>query len=184
MLGRPGCGKGTFLKLIPEADVMSMSSDLLGMKEHPEYGAIITDAISSGCMVPTEIVLPLFDKKWREMVHDGRQDVVLDGVIRSNIQAEHCLRVIHNSVYAYRVIGVFIDVPSEECKKRMLYGRKRPDDTEESIARRFQYYDAFTLPVLEFLEAMGCPVVRINGNQSVEAVAAEAKQKLGLFEAK
>jgi hypothetical protein len=26
--------------------------------------------------------------------------------------------------------------------------------------------------------------VRINGNQSVEAVAAEAKQKLGLFEAK
>jgi len=49
----------------------------------------------------------------------------------------------------------------------------RPDDTEQVVAERLKAYEKQTLPVADYYRAKGL-VVDVNGDQSVEAVAAQA----------
>ena len=49
----------------------------------------------------------------------------------------------------------------------------RPDDTEQVVAERLKAYEKQTLPVADYYRAKGL-VVDIDGNQPVEAVAAQA----------
>jgi len=49
----------------------------------------------------------------------------------------------------------------------------RPDDTEEVVAERLKAYQRQTLPLVEYYRAKG-RLVDVNGDQPVEAVAAQA----------
>ncbi len=101
----------------------------------------------------------------------------------------------------YQVI--FFNLSEEKAKQRLLgrmfnsttgetfpYGTKidpktgeklihRSDDNEESILKRIEEYTTKTLPILE-LQKKEWRVLEINADQSVEEVAKEIEEKLGL----
>ena len=49
----------------------------------------------------------------------------------------------------------------------------RPDDNEQVVAERLKAYERQTLPLVDYYSAKG-RLVEINGEQPVEAVAAQA----------
>ena len=53
----------------------------------------------------------------------------------------------------------------------------RPDDTEAVVAERLKAYEKQTLPLVEYYKAKG-QLVDVNGDQPVEAVAAEASEAI------
>jgi len=74
-----------------------------------------------------------------------------------------------------RIYNVYFQPPKVEGICDVDGGRLvvRPDDTEEVVAERLKAYERQTLPVLEYYKARG-RVVEVNGDQPVEAVAAQA----------
>ncbi len=53
----------------------------------------------------------------------------------------------------------------------------RPDDTEAVVAERLKAYERQTLPLVAYYQAKG-QLVNVNGDQAVEAVAAEASSAI------
>jgi adenylate kinase family enzyme len=56
--------------------------------------------------------------------------------------------------------------------------RGRPDDTPETISKRFQEYYAITEPVLEYLKQQGAKVYDVNGDQEPETVHQDVRRAL------
>ena len=74
-----------------------------------------------------------------------------------------------------RIYNVYFQPPKVEGICDVDGGRliARPDDTEEVVAERLKAYERLTLPVVDYYRARGL-VVDIDGEQPVEAVAAQA----------
>ena len=74
-----------------------------------------------------------------------------------------------------RIYNVYFQPPKVEGICDVDGGRLsvRPDDTEEVVAERLKAYERLTLPVVDYYRARG-QVVDIDGEQPVEAVAAQA----------
>ncbi len=58
--------------------------------------------------------------------------------------------------------------------------RGRSDDTDEGINRRFWEYETHVVPAMKALEAKGCMLHTVNGEQSIEGVFEEIKNALKL----
>ena len=78
-----------------------------------------------------------------------------------------------------RIYNVYFQPPNGEGVCDLDGGRLfvRPDDTEAVVSERLKEYERQTLPVVEYYRARG-QVVDVDGNQPVEAVAAEAFQAI------
>jgi adenylate kinase family enzyme len=177
--GRPGCGKGGLIKLLFSQDqVISMSGGLVELRDNLDLGPFVREPMDSGNLVPTEITFPAFQCCW-DKKKDSSQHIVLDGVIRTKIQAGLFLDLINASGYRIQqIILIAISVPLDVCAKRMK-GRGRVDDQrEEIIQRRFDVYRVFTAPAEDYLRAAGVTTVSINGNQTPDLVEIEARGKL------
>ena len=74
-----------------------------------------------------------------------------------------------------RIYNVFFQPPKVEGICDVDGGRfiVRPDDKEEVVAERLKAYERQTLPLVDYYHAKG-RLVEINGDQPVEAVAAQA----------
>ena len=74
-----------------------------------------------------------------------------------------------------RIYNVYFQPPKVEGICDVDGGRlvARPDDTEPVVAERLKAYERQTLPVVDYYRKKGL-VVDVNGDQPVEAVAAEA----------
>ena len=74
-----------------------------------------------------------------------------------------------------RIYNVYFQPPKVEGICDVDGGRfvARPDDKEEVVAERLKAYERQTLPLVDYYSAKG-RLVEINGEQSVEAVAAQA----------
>lgn len=181
VLGAPGCGKGTMIKNLFLQDqrlkIVSMSGILMDMLKGP-LGDIIQESMDSGSLVPTEIVIPAFQSYWNSIVNDS-ESFVLDGVIRTKVQAELCLNMFNTlSAQKFKVVNLFLDTNLEICEDRMK-GRGRSDDQKsEVIKRRFNHYKAFTFPAIEYFGKSGLPFIQINGNQTPEIIVQEAILKI------
>ena len=77
----------------------------------------------------------------------------------------------------FRVVN--IDIPEEETIKRLVK-RMRHDDTPEIIRQRIRIFQKNTKPVIEKYRAKKL-VTNINGNQSIEDVAAEINRHLDSY---
>jgi adenylate kinase len=74
-----------------------------------------------------------------------------------------------------RIYNVHFQPPKVEGVCDVDGGRLvvRPDDTEQVVAERLKAYEKQTLPVADYYRAKGL-LVDVDGNQAVEAVAAQA----------
>jgi adenylate kinase len=107
---------------------------------------------------------------------------VLDGYPRSGEQASTLPRLLAGAARPDpRPVAVQLDVPRDELVRRLTRRRdleRRPDDSEESIARRLDLYDEQAPALLDAI-AGSSEVMHVDGGRPVEVVADDIVEALG-----
>ena len=99
-------------------------------------------------------------------------------VIRLVVEYNHLLQRIigrRSCPTCGRIYNVYFQPPKVEGICDVDGGRLvvRPDDTEEVVVERLKAYEKLTLPLVDYYHTKG-RLVEINGDQSVELIAAQA----------
>ncbi len=184
--GRSGAGKGTQVELFKkriEASGASVKSLVMGdifrtfFKEEGYMQNVARDlSMNQGKFQPDFLTNALFISGAVKMV-DGESHLLLDGYPRS-INQLALTKELLEYIKRTGAIVINIEVSREEVKKRMLL-RGRGDDSESAIDSRLGEYDRTVVPMLEAVKNDPFfTYVEINGEQSIEAVAEEMKQKV------
>lgn len=118
---------------------------------------------------------------WSKMFVDELKEpshFILDGVARSFNEAK-ILETALSFFDMKQVHVIYLDV-SRPWSERHLLARGRSDDkTVESIRKRLDWFDADVLPAVEYFESSSHHFIRVNGEQSIEAVHADIRSALG-----
>ncbi len=209
LLGPPGAGKGTQARFLRDLLTIPhiASGDLL--REHRRHGTELGIAAQAymdrGDLVPDQLVVDMvMDRLDRD---DAARGALLDGFPRTRAQAqvmdEH-LDERHSGVSAALFLTVSTEVLVERIAGRWLCptcqatypshssappgdGRcvacrdelyQRSDDRPEVVQHRIEVYLDSTMPVIDHYAERG-PLVRVDGNRSVEQVRATLCVSLG-----
>lgn len=188
-IGRSGSGKGTQIKLLREyiekikGDMTSysfvMGDTLRSFMKGDGYAQnMIKDITKSGLLVPDLITNSFFVSEL--LANLSTEDYLfIDGIPRSIEQARAIIEIM-NFYNRKDVVIINIEVGEEEAKKRMLL-RKRPDDTEDSINARFNFYGQNVLPAIQYLkEKSGFNYLLIDGEKSIEEIHSDILKSLKL----
>jgi adenylate kinase len=213
LLGAPGAGKGTQARFLAEAFGIPhvASGDLL--RDHRQRGTALGRAaqvyMDRGDLVPDDLVVDMIVERLDQC--DATRGALLDGFPRTLPQArvlEDRLRQRGGNVSR----AIYVEVPTEVLVERIV-GRwlcrtcqasfheifhppanpgvcdicggelyQRSDDTREVVANRVTVYLRDTLPVVERYARQGI-LLRIDGNQPIQAVTAALRQAIGEDEA-
>ena len=207
LLGPPGAGKseqGRRLAKRHSIPVIS-SGDLLRdhIKRGTHLGLQADPYMKAGKLVPDSLMNPILEERLSQP--DCVRGFILDGYPRTLAQAEDLDVLLKNKGLAPHVI--LLDVPTERLLK-LLSGRRvcpncrrtynlyyqppkkegvcdvdgtalvqRPDDQPKVIRRRLDTYQKETQPAIDYYLRQG-RLLRVNGNQTPEKVAAEIESKL------
>jgi len=204
IMGVQGSGKGTQAKLLAShLDLVHIGvGDLFrwNVQQHTKIGAQVGRALAAGALVEDELVESVVGERLAS--HDWNYGFVIDGFPRNARQAEFFLET-------YDIDGVVVlEIPDEEVSRRVLARRVcsrcgdeqtvtsepgaaevcgtcggtltlRPDDRPDALTARLSDYHEKTRPIIELFERKEV-VVHIDATQSVDAVQAEIRQRLGL----
>jgi adenylate kinase len=209
LLGKPGGGKGTQATLLKEyLDVPQISTgDILrgAVKNATPLGMEAKGYMDQGQLVPDELIRGLIEERLSQ--DDIKGGFIFDGFPRTLAQAED-LNMIAEKIGISIDKVVYIDVPTENIVRRLSGRRsctcgavyhvesKRPrkewicdvcsgqlyqreDDREDVIKQRIRQYEAQTMPLIEHYEKEG-KLVRVDGDQEIEEVFNEIKERLGI----
>jgi adenylate kinase len=179
--GPPGSGKGTQAsRLAASAGIPQISTgDLLRthVTKGTPLGAVAKPIMESGALVPDDLVTKMLKERLSEP--DAKNGAIFDGYPRTVAQAGSLETILKES--GGRVDAVlFIDVPDAVLLDRLLHRAKiegRADDTKETVAERLRVYREKTAPLADLFRAQGL-LVTIDGDRSVEAVAADVRASI------
>jgi len=187
VLGAPGSGKGTQIKLLAEKlGFFHFVSSRIGKEYIESYNDAETkkqkERYESGLLWDSSWILRIIKEKTEELIGDGGKykGIIYDGSPRTLFEAKELLSFLAGKVGKENIKVIEIDADENELKNRIknrLILEKRIDDKEEVFQIRIKEYKKETLPALEFLKnSIG--VIKINGNQSINKVHEEIMQKL------
>ncbi len=187
LFGRSGAGKGEQSdKLVEYLNKSYSGTDTLHIvtgklfreftKNNTSHSRdLVDDVLNEGGLLPA--FLPIW--MWSNFLvnnYTGKENIVFDGVARRIEEApilEEALRFYKRQT----PFVVYIDVPREVCKQRLL-DRGRFDDTEEDIEERLRWYEDNVVPVIEFFKKSDhVTFVSVDGEQDIEAVHTEILKK-------
>lgn len=159
----------------------SVQSEILAEKlgwQHLSVGALLRqyksvegldDHLKTGQLVKPELANFLVKKYLDEL---GSARVIMDGYPRQMEQATWLI----DELKSYSIeVAVLIKV-SEDKIRRRLASRKRADDTPEAITQRVEIFEQETKPVMSYLQSQGIRFIEIDGEHSIEEVAAEVER--------
>jgi len=183
LIGPPGSGKSTLAARLAERLGLVHLSPGTQFREmaakDSAIGRQIRDAIAEGALVPDEVTDEIVRKELNAV--SPEKGVALDGYPRDAAQAESLRRLLAESGRLRpRPVVLQFDVPAHELLQRLRRRRDaegRRDDTDAVIAGRLQAYNAEDARVVDAISDWA-DIVAINGAQPVEAVTAEALEKL------
>ena len=195
LLGPPGAGKGTYAGILSKKYTIPTISvgDLFrkAIKERTELGKTVKTYVSSGDLVPDEIVIEVVKNRLNE--DDCKQGFLLDGYPRTVKQAEIMFTfkevsvalnfVVPDEVIMERISGrrtcrkcgaiyhiknipPTIDGICDSCTGRLV---QRSDEKPEVIKNRLEVYRQKTKPVADYLRKKGL-VADIDANYPIEEV--------------
>ncbi len=195
ILGPPGVGKGTYAGFLSDKyNIPKISvGDLFrrAIKDETELGKKIKDYVSSGDLVPDEIVIELVKNRLQEA--DCRRGFLLDGYPRTVAQAEamekfNKIDVALNFVAPDEIItsriggrrtcskcGAIYHVKNVPPKVEGICDRcggkliQRSDEKPEVIKNRLMVYREKTKPVIDYLRKKGS-LVDIDAHYDIEEI--------------
>jgi adenylate kinase len=205
LLGAPGAGKGTQAKrLVADLRIPQISTgDILRAKrqERGELARKLDEIMSSGQLVPDDIVIAIIDERLRD--DDCRDGFILDGFPRTVAQADALDQALEKAGRSLSHV-LLVDVPEELLLER-LTGRRvcsacgfefhvsfkkpaaegvcdecggdlvqRSDDQEAAIRRRLEEYRQKTAPLIDYYTRKGL-LRRIDGTGEMDAVTARIR---------
>ncbi len=204
LLGAPGAGKGTVAQqLVAEFGVAHISTgDLLraAVKGGTKLGVQAKKYMDAGELVPDQLVIDLV--KERLAADDAQKGFILDGFPRNTAQAvtlDSELGAMERSLDC----ALLVDVEAKVIVNRLSSRRtcracghtgtadmdvcpscggemyQRDDDKPETIQNRLAVYEKNTAPLVEYYRGQGL-LKTIDGDQTMDAVYASAKEALGL----
>lgn len=183
--GKSGSGKGTQAKKLVE--VLGEDKTL-----YIETGARIRQFMNKDGFTSERTkelideggLLPEFLPIWiwaNVLVEEYTNDkhLILDGLARR----VHESSILDTTFKFYKIEKptiILIDVSREWAKKHLLE-RGRADDTEESVEERLDWYDENVTPAMNFFKDNSYyNFITVNGEQTIDEVHEEIKQKLNL----
>ena len=207
LLGPPGAGKSEQSRRLTERHSIPAISTGDLLRDHVRRGTplgVQADSyMKAGQLVPDSLMNPILQERLAQP--DCARGFVLDGYPRTLAQAESLDALLKRQSVPSHII--LLDVPTERLLK-LLTGRRvcprcnrsyniyfqppkkegvcdadgtplvqRSDDQEEVIRRRLETYEKETQPVIKYYASQD-RLVRVNGNQTPEQVAAEIESKL------
>lgn len=180
-LGSPGAGKGTQAKRlsqtcqVPHISTGDIFRTAVAMQT--ELGKKAQFYLDSGELVPDELVLSLVEE--RLTAADVASGWILDGFPR-NVDQATFLDDLQQRLDQPIDCVVNLEVPDEVIISRLVQRglqEGRSDDTEETIRRRLDVYQAQTEPLIDFYRCRQ-KLVSVDGNQPVDEVTAELAKVL------
>jgi adenylate kinase len=154
-IGPPGAGKGTQAeRMIEKYKLAHLSTgDMLraARDAQTEVGKKADEYMSSGQLVPDEIIVGVIQERLREAECEG--GYLLDGFPRTIAQAEALDKMLAGKGTPLDIV-LELKVPEEELFTR-LAGRGRADDTPEVIKQRLVAYRDQTSPLLDYYGKAG-----------------------------
>ncbi len=206
LLGPPGAGKGTQgERLVARLGVPKVATgDVLraAVKAGTPLGLEAKGFMDRGDLVPDRVILGIM--KEALSAPDTAKGVILDGVVRTEAQAEGLvamLKEIGRPLDAVLVFTIADDVliarlsgrmtcdscqtpytgmaPGSTCPKCGGHVVRRKDDEPEAIRRRLEVYTAQTAPVIAWFQAHGANVRTVDAVGTLEDVEARALAALG-----
>lgn len=176
LMGAPGAGKGTQAKKLEAALGLPQvaTGDLFreNLKNNTELGQLARTYMDKGELVPDEVTVAMV--RDRLFQPDCKGGAILDGFPRTLAQAG-ALDLLLEEFAAKIALVPFIHVNQDVLVERLMKRAEiegRADDNEETIRTRMEVYHSETAPLLDYYKEKGL-LVKINGEQSVEAVEAD-----------
>ena len=195
ILGPPGVGKGTYAGFLSKKyNIPKISvGDLFrrAIKDETELGKKIKDFVSSGDLVPDEIVIELVKNRLEE--DDCKGGFLLDGYPRTVAQAEAMEKfkkidvalnfvapdeVIMSriggrrtcskcgAIYHIKNVPPKVEGVCDRCGGRLI---QRSDEKPQVIKNRLVVYREKTKPVSDYLRNKGC-LVDIDAHYDIEEI--------------
>lgn len=179
ILGPPGAGKGTQVEKVQAATgIAHISTGAMLRAEFArgsELGERVKMIMARGDLVDDATILDIVAVRLAQPDCDG--GFILDGFPRTIDQADG-LDVILAEQSKGTVAVIDLSVPDNVLMERLL-GLGRADDTDATIRNRIEVYREQTAPLISFYKEKGV-LIEINGDQSIDDVAAEIAKKLKL----
>ena len=180
MMGYPGAGKGSQSKFLAEELNLKIYSSGLEFREMAKKDTIaghkVKKVIDAGYLMPHWIATHLFQRAALELTHE--EGIIFEGAARKESEAQLFNTVMEWLERPYKVI--FLNVSEEVATKRLL-GRAesegRADDVREKIKVRFEEFNKYTAPAVEYFRTLEV-VVDVNSEQTKEEVHKEIMENL------
>jgi adenylate kinase len=195
VLGPPGVGKGTYSEMLSKKyNIPNISvGDLFrnAIKNQTDLGKKIKDYVSSGNLVPDQIVIDLVKNRLKE--DDCKRGFLLDGYPRTVPQAEAMMKFKRidvalnftapdavimerisgrrtcrkcGAIYHVKNMPPTIDGICDRCSGRLV---QRSDEKPEVIKNRLNIYREKTKPVADYLRKKGL-IADIDANYPIEEI--------------
>ncbi|KKT21577.1 MAG: Adenylate kinase 1 [Parcubacteria group bacterium GW2011_GWB1_43_8] len=187
LMGRSGCGKGTQAKML----IKYLQDNNLGEtlyvytgeklrsfteKEENLAASLAKSKMKAGGLLPSFLAVWLWSGSLIEGVKENN-NVIMDGSPRTLLEA----MMMDDAMEFYgrsNVVPIFLET-SEEWSTQRLLGRGRSDDSLKSIKERQAYFEKDVAPVIDYYDGRSkYKLMRINGEQSVEAVHQKILEKV------
>jgi adenylate kinase len=200
VLGKQGAGKGTQSQLLCERYglIHISTGDILraAVQNGTPLGLQVKSILDAGQLVSDDLVNQLVEDRFK--APDAAPGAVLDGFPRNIDQAQALERILGEGGIR---LCIYIDLPDALVLQRLSSRRvcqecgttyvdsdiaaisgtcevcggdvvQRSDDKPEAIQHRLEAFQRDTFPLLSFYEQRNL-LVKVNGDQSVEKVAAD-----------
>ncbi len=136
-------------------------------------------AIDHGTLLSDELIIEVLKDQLPLIPHE--KGIIFDGVPRRLGQGKFLVEYLKEHGMD-RMATLFIDVPREECIKRLLLRAQhetRVDDTPEAITQRFRDYDDTIKPAMDYLKEQ-TTFIAVDGTPAPDEIAANINKALGI----
>jgi len=186
--GRSGSGKGTQAHLLTQylqeqgdrkVIYVETGQRFREFAQEDSYTSQLTKHVmETGGLMPA--FMPIWI--WTESLikeFTGEEHLVLDGLSRRERESP----ILDSALQFYgfeKPIVVYLNVSRERAFEH-LKKRNRPDDTDEYISERLDWFDESVKPAMDyFRDNLGCLFLDVDGEQGIKAVQDEIIEKAGL----